>query len=258
MEITGMLEEILEALVAAGLYNNKSEAVRDAIRRLGEKIDLNNIALRVYMENRDMSFTRVLSITRLGFKEAVVYFIKHGFAPELGVVDKNEIESFFNSSNEISDSGIILDLTSLEVFMETGLIEHLPKIASITSLIIPKSLEDYIRQIPLRYGLLYRKMLSLPGFRVEKATVSSSSRGWLSMSEAEALKIAKKNNAIIISCDMRFRRQARIRGVKIAPGASLALYMTKKTLVPRGFWRVFLARAASIPVYMPEAVDRLV
>ncbi|MCE4614730.1 MAG: hypothetical protein F7B60_04290 [Desulfurococcales archaeon] len=253
VEITGMLEEILEALVAAGLYNNKSEVVRDAIRRLGENMDLTNIAFKVYMNNKEMTFTRALNVSHLGFKETIVYFIRQGYAPELGVLPEEEVTRLHILKEEV-----VIDYSVLEVFLETGFIEHLPKLSSTIKFIVPKSLEDRVRQLPLRYGMMYKRLLSLPGFHVIKESVSTSGKGWLSESEAEALKIAVIYRIPVVSCDIRFRKALKLKGVDVIPGLTLAYLSIKKNIVPQSFWPIFIARAASIPIHVPSAVERIV
>ncbi|MEB3772522.1 MAG: hypothetical protein GSR82_02445 [Desulfurococcales archaeon] len=253
VEITGMLEEILDALVASGLYNNKSEAVRDAIRRLGEKLDLTHLAFKVYSSNREMTFTRALNVSRLGFKETIVYFIRKGYAPELGVIDDEEVKSLPSFRGEF-----VLDYTSMEIFLETGFIEHIPRLAGVINFIVPKSLEEQVKQLPLRYGLAYKRLLRLPGFKVVSERISTSMKGWLSESEAEALRIARNRGIPIISCDIRFRKRLRVDGIKSVPGLGLAYMGVRKGLVQKSFWPVFISRAAAIPIYVPSVVEKIV
>ncbi|MEB3787000.1 MAG: hypothetical protein GSR75_02705 [Desulfurococcales archaeon] len=253
VEITGMLEEILDALVASGLYNNKSEAVRDAIRRLGENLDLTHLAFKVYSSNREMSFTRALNVSRLGFKETIVYFIRKGYAPELGVINEEELKNLPPLHGEF-----VLDYTSMEIFLETGFIEYIPRIMGIIDFVVPKSLEEQVKQLPLRYGLAYKRLLRLPGFKVVSERVSTSMKGWLSESEAEALRIARNRGIPIISCDIRFRKQLRINNIRSIPGLGLAYMTVRKGLVQKGFWPVFISRAAAIPIYVPPVVEKIV
>ncbi|MCE4606004.1 MAG: hypothetical protein F7B59_01545 [Desulfurococcales archaeon] len=253
VEITGMLEEILEALVAAGLYNNKSEVVRDAIRRLGENMDLTGIAFKVYVNNKEVTFTRILNVSGLAFKETIIHFIRHGYAPELGALSEDEVTVIPAFKGES-----VIDYSTLEVYLETGFIEHLPKLSGTIKFVLPKSLEDRIRQLPLRYGMTYKRLLKLPGFHIVKETVSTSEKGWLSESEAEALKIAANRDIPVVSCDIRFRKALRLKGIQAIPGLSLAYMSVKRNLVPPGFWPIFIARATSIPIYVPPAVERIV
>jgi Arc/MetJ-type ribon-helix-helix transcriptional regulator len=48
VEISGLLERRLRRLVDLGLYSSVSEAVRDAIRMLFERLDLKSLALELY------------------------------------------------------------------------------------------------------------------------------------------------------------------------------------------------------------------
>jgi hypothetical protein len=253
VEITGMLEEILDALVASGLYNNKSEAVRDAIRRLGEKVDLTHLAFKVYSNNREMTFTRALNVSRLGFKETVVYFIRKGYAPELGVLNNEEMKNLPSLQGEF-----VLDYTSMEIFLETGFIEHIPKLTGVIEFVVPKSLEEQVKQLPLRYGLAYKRLLRLPGFKVVSERVSTSMKGWLSESEAEALRIARNRGIPVISCDIRFRNRLRMDNIRSVSGIGFAYMSALKGLVQKSFWPVFISRAAAIPIYVPSVVEKLV
>jgi metal-responsive CopG/Arc/MetJ family transcriptional regulator len=48
VEISGLLERRLRRLVDLGLYSSVSEAVRDAVRALFERLDLRALALELY------------------------------------------------------------------------------------------------------------------------------------------------------------------------------------------------------------------
>lgn len=253
VEISGSLEEILETLVAAGLYNNKSEVVRDAIRRLGESLDLTHLAFKVYSNNKEMSFTRALNVSRLGFRETIIYFIKRGYAPELGVVEAEDLKGLPGLRGEF-----ILDYTAMEIFLETGFIEHVYKLMNRIEIIIPKSLEEQVKQLPIRYGLTYKRILKLPGFKVISGRVSSSMKGWLSESEAEALSIAKKKGIPVISCDVRFRKRLKLENIKYIPGMGLVYMSIREGLVQKNFWPIFISKAAAIPIYVPSMVEKFV
>ena len=49
VEISGILEEKLRRLVELGLYSSISEAVRDAVRRLLQQLDMRSLALKIFL-----------------------------------------------------------------------------------------------------------------------------------------------------------------------------------------------------------------
>ena len=156
VEISGALEELLDALVSAGIYNSKSEAVRDAIRRLGDVYDLRDIAFRAYVDG-GISFVKAMNIARLGFRETASYFLRRGFAPLLGAREADEV---LLPAEALGSGEVVVDITGFEMFLETGFLDYLVGYDGIRVL-VPKQMISYVEQLPLRYGLAYRRLISI-------------------------------------------------------------------------------------------------
>ncbi|MEM4476262.1 MAG: hypothetical protein QXG07_03135, partial [Desulfurococcaceae archaeon] len=80
VEISGILEERLRRLVDLGIYSSLSEAVRDAVRRLLDQMDLKNLALKLYTLS-EASFQYVVEFADSSFDDMTEYFITRGYTP---------------------------------------------------------------------------------------------------------------------------------------------------------------------------------
>jgi len=246
VEISGALEELLDALVAAGIYNSKSEAVRDAVRRLGDVYDLRDVAFRAYVEG-GVSFVKAMNIARLGFRETASYFLRRGFAPLLGARERDEV---FLPADSLGWGEVVVDLTAFEVYMETRFLEHLLSYDTV-KILVPRQMVSYVEQLPLRYGLAYKRLVSM-GDRVESVSIPVKGRS-RSFTEAElaSIHLARRRGVFLLSCDMRVRELARTMSVKTAPATSLVVSLARRGVVDRVFWKRYVREALSIPIFLP-------
>jgi len=83
IEISGYIEDLLEALVRAGLYSSKTEAIREAVRRLVESYDLKDLSLRAF-KNGGISFQLAVDISGISMDELIWFFLSHDTPPQLG------------------------------------------------------------------------------------------------------------------------------------------------------------------------------
>jgi len=247
VELSGVLEEALEALVAAGLYQSKSEAVRDAVRRLLESLDFREVALRAYVA-AGFTFQAASEASRLGLVELAGYFASRGVAPELGSTSVEEVSSGARLLDE--RGAAVLDLSALELLVHSGLASALvrPGVRA-PRLVAPESLEARVRLLP--YAGRVRLGVPLPRWLVAVSRLPSGRprpRRGVSLQELEAAELARAHGAVYLSCDARSRAVARSMGVEAAPLQSLALLLRERGAIGVGELALIEDRLASIPV----------
>ena len=84
VEIKGLLEERLNQLVEAGLYASRSEAIRDSIRHLLAQIDLVEVAVRLYKEDK-ISLGKGAEIAGLSIPVFINECKNRGVNPKRGI-----------------------------------------------------------------------------------------------------------------------------------------------------------------------------
>jgi Arc/MetJ-type ribon-helix-helix transcriptional regulator len=99
VEIKGELEQKLEKLLLAGLYNNKSEAVRDAIRHLLEKYSNKDLAISLYRQGK-ISIAKAAEIAGVSFSKMKDVLTEAGVRPRLGVELPDEIKEDYKTLRE--------------------------------------------------------------------------------------------------------------------------------------------------------------
>ena len=114
IEVGGYFDEVMDALIDAGLYASKAEVVRDALRRLFETLDLRRVALRAYQ--RGVTLWRAMRIAGVGFDEFLSYMVASGVAPEVGCVEPPPPPP---------SSTLVLDPIGVELLARLGVLEHL-------------------------------------------------------------------------------------------------------------------------------------
>ncbi len=245
VELGGVLEEVLDALVAAGLYQTKTEAVRDAVRRFVESLDLRDVAFRLYRAGA-VTFQYAAEVARVGFRELASYFLSRGLAPELGSVDRAEVEG---GARSILESGLaVLDLSAFEALVESGLVE-VAAYRGWPEFLAPSSLSSYVHVLPYRVALVVGRAPGAGWVRVERApvTVQQARRAGLTLQELEAVALAARGGGVLVSCDARTRALARLHGARAAPVLSLLAAYISRGLVDRGWARLALERLVGLP-----------
>ena len=83
VDISGILEERLRKLVELGIYASVSEAVRDAVRRLMEEIDLMQIGINIYINN-NITLEYLCDFTGEPCNKVIGALLENGVLPLLG------------------------------------------------------------------------------------------------------------------------------------------------------------------------------
>ena len=114
VELSGLLEERVRRLVDLGLYASVSEAVRDAIRRLLEEVNLRDIAVDLYL-HRGATFQYAAYIAGDTFESMLDYMLSRGVVPYIGAYSERDFEFL--------DKGVyLIDPLTLYVAYKTDLV----------------------------------------------------------------------------------------------------------------------------------------
>jgi Uncharacterised protein family (UPF0175). len=222
IEIDGYLERKLDLLVGLGLYATKSEAVRDAIRRLLEQTDITKIALDMYLKGM-VSLGFCCEIADLSCDEMLALLQRRGLKPKLGVESLGELESEVKAI-ESADSLLfeLLPLAVLGRYLKLDFVSLSEKAFFIA--------EQQLDEIPFDTR---RSVLTLLGGDESRLSVVKGIRGaeefaaknGLSIGEASSVLSALKIKALLISDDQRVRDVARISGCAVASSVSFIVYL---------------------------------
>lgn len=243
----------MEALVAAGFYQSKTEAVRDAIRRMLENLDMRDVAFRAYVSG-GITFQFAMHIAREGMKRLAGYFISRGVVPELGVANPDEAMA---GVKILWERGVaVLDLSSLEASLESRIAEHMAWDREFTY-IIPSRLGDHLRVMPYKSRVLYGINIPPRWATLERAPLlqhhsPAAKKIGATAYELEAIALARRRNAVLVSCDSRTRLLAKLYGVDSAPLQSLILVYVERGVIDREWARLAIDRLASIPMSTVE------
>ena len=255
VEIGGWVEEILEHLVRAGYYASKAEAVRDAIRRLIESMDLRIIALRAYRDGR-ISYQLATEISNTSYEELLAYFLKRGVVPELGSDELEEVEE--GARLILEAPGVVVDLSTLYTLYHIGLLAQLPRLG--IDIYVPKSGSYEVRLAEMRMAVFHKKATRIRGIlQMDPApgAVEYARRNGVTVVEAEAIIHAAHRGLVVVSDDARTRLNARLSGALAAPTLSLIVYgMRGGAIRPMEYDRI-LEKMRAIPILVPEGAEKL-
>ncbi len=188
IEVGEYFDEVMEALVEAGLYSSKAEVVRDALRRLTASIDMRVVGLRAY--TRGSTLWRALRISGVGFEEFISFMVSSGVAPEIGCREPPPPppESFY-----------VLDPVGVEVLGRLGVLAVLG--GRIT---LPSELETSVRLVEVVTGEPVRVR-----FESVSSVRSLARKLGVSIEEAASVALASRHG-VLVACDPRLAARASV------------------------------------------------
>jgi Arc/MetJ-type ribon-helix-helix transcriptional regulator/predicted nucleic acid-binding protein len=222
IEIDGYLERKLDLLVGLGLYATKSEAVRDAIRRLLEQTDVTKIALDMYLKGM-VSLGFCCEIADLSCDEMLALLQRRGLKPKLGVESLGELETELNAI-EATDSLVFeaLPLTVLGRCVKLDFISSLAKTFYISEFQLGELPFDIRRSVLVLLSDDQDKFSLVKGIKgIEEFAVKNG----VSMGEASAILSAQKLKALLVCDDQKVRDVAKISGNMVISSVSLIIYL---------------------------------
>ncbi|MDP8002884.1 MAG: PIN domain-containing protein [Caldisphaera sp.] len=254
IEISGYSEDALDALVRAGIYSNKTEAVREAIRRFIDSFDMKEISFRAYKEGK-ISFQLATEISGLSIEELIWFFLKKGFAPEIGISDINELKENLDEIGKYE--AFVFDLSSSYTILELDKIDTIKKVNK--RLIIGKETGKSIRSLVMRYSKIRGSLVYLGNYEQAQLKTQLSEfarKNGITLQEAEAINIAKKEKWLLISDDVRTRQIARSKGVNCVPTLSIFLYEKNQNLISEKEFNEISMKMGIIPMLVPSEIFR--
>jgi len=252
IELSGYIEDLLEALVRAGLYSSKTEAIREAVRRLVESYDLKELSLRAF-KNGGISFQLAVDIGGISMDELIWFFLSHDTPPQLGADSDEEVNEGVKA---LRDKGlVVLDLSSLYVMLELNLFSYLPKLNK--RFVVPDKVQERAQALLLRFSKMRGLIVVMDGvevMRVNKSLAEFSRKNGISLQESHAIYLAKKMNGVLLSDDKRTRQVAKVHGVPAAPSVSLLVLGRDIGVLDEQTFRSLLGRLGSIPLQIPRTL----
>ena len=252
IEISGYMESALDALVLAGIYSSKTEAVRDAIRRLLDGFDMKEVAVKAY-KNGAISVQLAAEISGLSLDETVWLLISKDVAPELGVRDESELSQ---SVSELRGRDVlVLDLTSVYSLLELGLVDVVTKLGK--RVVMPEAAKGKSQAMIMKFSKLRGLLVALDGLETVKVSRNLgefSRKNGITVQEAHAIYIAKKMNGVLVSDDARARRVARGVGVPSAPTLAVLVLARDVGVLADSKFREALARMGALPLMVPQSL----
>lgn len=246
VEISGILEERLRRLVDLGIYSSLSEAVRDAVRRLLDQMDLMNLALKLYTSS-EASFQYVVEFADTSFDDMTEYFITRGYIPLIGLEGPDDIE-FLTPGKRY-----VLDPLTMHIVFKSDLYKYLSKLAQRGYVFLaPSSVKNWSEVLISRRLLHLLESRNLVGFFNSEAVNLglNLAKAQLTKHEQYAIAYAKDTyGATLITEDFRTRGYARSIGVNAV--SSLSIVYTLRDSISVGELRELIYYLKSIPIIMP-------
>ncbi|MCS7128948.1 MAG: hypothetical protein N3E36_02180 [Sulfolobales archaeon] len=246
VEISGILEERLRRLVDLGIYSSLSEAVRDAVRRLLDQMDLRNLALKLYTLS-EASFQYIVEFADSSFDDMAEYFITKGYMPLIGLEGPDDVQLLTPGKK------YILDPLTIYIVFKSNLYKHLAKLAQRGYVfLVPDSAKNWSEV------LISRRMLHLlesrnlvEFFNSEVVNLGLNlAKAQLTKHEQYAIAYARDTHgATLITEDFRTRGYARSMGVNAV--SSLSIIYTLRDSISVGELRELIYYLKSIPVIIP-------
>ncbi|ADI32341.1 ribbon-helix-helix domain-containing protein [Staphylothermus hellenicus] len=244
IELGDILKEKLKRLVELGYYSSISEAVRDAVRRFLERIDLKEIALNLYLRG-EASFQYITSFAEMSFDDMIEYFLARGLYPMLGATSMNEI-FFLDPQNKH-----VLDPLTIYIIYKADLFEVVKKLSNKGYVFyIPSSISGWAEALFFRRLSSYLKnegfikFFDVGNLRVHSDNVK------LTLHEQYAIYFSKKYKAVLISDDIRTREYAAKNNV--VSTSVLSLIYTLQRELSMDQIRDYIFRLKTIPISVPE------
>lgn len=226
IEISGPYEERLRRLVELGVYASVAEAVRDAIRKLMNEIDMKKIGLNLYIR-KGSSLMYYCELAGEPCASIIEYMLVNDVAPRLGAEASEDLEA------PPVGSLLLFDPSSLLVTYTTLAWKALEKLAGSYRLAILESIEPFER---VYFSLAARRGMNPKlEFETIKAKVKNPpSRLLLTQDEYTLIQYASGSNGVVLVIDDTYvRRIARQSGAQTTTSIALVLEAARKGLLSR-------------------------
>ncbi|MCE4625552.1 MAG: hypothetical protein F7C35_06790 [Desulfurococcales archaeon] len=250
VDITGILEERLRRLVDLGIYASISEAVRDALRRLMDELDLKRISLQMYT-SKEVSLHYTCHFAGSPCRTIIDYMLKNGVMPLLGETSSEQ--------EEVAHTRFVLDPSAIFVSYNSLLVDVLSRLER-------EGFEFYtvpslMKQVELleAYAVYRRLTASLLNIRSLTRCVSTRSphvsevkkRLIISPHEEDTLEAALSCGIPIVSSDIRIRRVLKSIGIPVYSLLSIFREAIERGLVDESERVEIILSLRGVPIVLP-------
>lgn len=239
IEISGLLEKQLQILVDAGLYSSKTEAVRDAIRRLLGTVGLENIVTQIYSQKK-ISLAYAAQLIEKPILEVFVKLLGKGITPRfmyrniniddiITLIERKKILVFDVSAIYLMYLSESLNI--LKVFLNNL------KMRNIRCVISPETIM-HLKYIELKRLISFNQRMPSLALTIENIDTNELRKfrnkhedSGLSLAELESQYLAKKLNGILVTDEYKAVELAEANRIDILPSLAILEYVNYHKLI---------------------------
>ncbi|PSO08247.1 hypothetical protein B9Q04_06540 [Candidatus Marsarchaeota G2 archaeon BE_D] len=245
IEIDGYLEQKLDVLVSTGLYATKTEAVRDAIRRLVQQVDIVTILMNMYRKGK-VSLGYCAEASDLSFDETLLVMQKKGYRPRLGVDELGFVEKevrTLDSADSVVFEGFTLGV--LGDCLGDKMFSGKPWRVQITQHQV-----EHLR-LEIRRGVLSKLNNGVVFVTGIRSVDEFASQNAISKGEAASILAASKSGSPLAADDEKVRLTAERAGVSVVGSVSIVLYLLARDFINEQEALASYERLLGLGYYLP-------
>jgi len=243
IEISGPFEERLRRLVEIGVYASAAEAVRDALRRLMNELELRKIALTIYTM-RGSSLMYFCEFSEEPCPSAIEYMLVNEVAPRLGAETREDTEPPPQGAQLVLDpSAVLVAYSSLGV-------KAYEVLSGVYEFTVPEPLAGFERVYYARLARLGVGTRFNPR-RVPVRVPRQQPDAAVTPLEAAIARYAASNGGIVVVDDGYTREYARKMGVRVTTTAALLRTAASRGLLGASEAAEILFSLKSVPYLVP-------
>jgi len=243
IEISGPFEERLRRLVEIGVYASAAEAVRDALRKLMNELDLRKIALSIYTM-KGSSLMYFCEFSEEPCPSAIGYILVNEVVPRLGAETREDTEP------PLPGAQIILDPSAVLVAYSSLGVRAYEALNGVYEFVVPEPLAGFERVYYARLARLGVKARFNPR-RVQIRVPRQQPEATITPLEAAIVKYAASTESIIVVDDGYTREYARRSGARVTTTAALLRAATSRGLLRPSEAAEILFSLRSVPYLVP-------
>jgi len=196
IDISGKLEEKLRRLVELGIYASVSEAVREAVRKLLQEIDMKRIALDIYID-KGSTLYYASQLAEAPLEVFIEYLIVNDVYPAIGVKPEEPVETLPPGSK------LLFDPLSLYVIYNSKMHDLLEGLTKYYELYYPSPLENYWTLLTIKRASKQRNaFVSLKPLKIREK--QPPPQEYITPVE---YALSGQDGYVIISDDINYRRK---------------------------------------------------
>lgn len=246
VEISGLLERRLRRLVDLGLYSSVSEAVRDAVRLLFERLDLKALALELYT-SREASLGYIVEFSGETIDSMIDYMISRDVMPLIGALEPGDVS--------VLEGPVVVDPIALHVMYKSYLVDLASKLRGSVKFYVPSTLTPRVQVLE---AIRARRGLATSGFidyvELEVGEEEHYSRILVTPLERAIIDYARSEGLTVLSDDLRVRALASRYNVRALSSLSIAETYLRINGGIEGVEELIVSLKA-IPVMIPREVE---